>query len=147
MLHSELTEKIIECFYIVYNTLGHGFLEKVYENALVIELQKCGMNVEKQKNIQVHYDDQIVGDYFADILVDNSVILELKACESISKAHEYQLINYLKATRIEVGLLINFGKEPEFKRKVFSNDRKDRTGSKNGTRMTRIGRINADKRN
>jgi GxxExxY protein len=119
--HSDITEKIIKAFYIVYNTLGYGFLEKVYENALFIELIKMGLKVEKQKQIKVYYNDAEVGLYFADLIVENCVIAELKAAEAICEEHEYQLINYLKATEIEVGLLLNFGKKPEFKRKVFSN--------------------------
>src|SRR5690554_6587061 len=120
-LHSDITEKIINAFFKVYNTLGYGFLEKVYENAMFIELKNFGLYVEKQKRIQVSYYDKIVGDYSADLIVNNQVIIELKAAESLCEEHEYQLINYLKATEIEVGLLLNFGKKPEFKRKIFSN--------------------------
>ncbi len=120
-LHQELTSTIIGCFYEVYNELGFGFLEKVYENALKHELEKRGFYVEKQKPIKVHYDDIIAGEYFADLIVNETVIIELKAAESLCKEHELQLINYLKATDIEVGLLLNFGKKPEFKRKIFSN--------------------------
>ena len=120
-LHSDITEKIINSFFKVYNTLGYGFLEKVYENAMFIELKNFGLYVEKQKRIQVSYCGKIVGDYFADLIVNNQVIIELKAAESLCEEHEYQLINYLKATEIEVGLLLNFGKKPEFKRKIFSN--------------------------
>ena len=124
MLHSDITEKIIKAFYKVNNTLGFGFLEKVYENAMVIELRKLGYNVLQQKNIKVHYENQEVGDYFADLLVNDSVIVELKAAENLCEEHEAQLINYLKATKIEVGLLMNFGKKAEFVRKIFTNDRK-----------------------
>ena len=124
MLHSEITDKIIKAFYDVYNELGFGFLEKVYENAMVIELQKFGFNVISQKNIKVYYSKEEVGEYFADILVNNIIIIELKAAEKLCEEHEAQLINYLKATDIEVGLLLNFGKEPEFKRKIFTNDLK-----------------------
>ncbi len=119
--HSDITEKIIEAFYKVYNTLGYGFLEKVYENSLFIELREMGLFVEKQKKIVVYYEEQKVGDYYADLIVADSVIVELKAAESLCEEHEFQLINYLKATDIEVGLLLNFGKSPELKRKVFSN--------------------------
>jgi len=122
LLHKELSNKIIKCFYTVYNTLGFGFLEKVYENALMIELKKNGLKAEKQKHIKVYYELQSVGEYFADIIVEDSIILELKAAESIVEEHELQLINYLKATEIEIGLLLNFGKNPEFKRKIFTND-------------------------
>lgn len=119
--HSEITEKIIKAFYKVYNTLGYGFLEKVYENTLFIELVKIGLFVKKQEQIKVYYEGKEVGKYFADIIVEGFVILELKAAEALCEEHEFQLINYLKATEIEVGLLLNFGKRPEFKRKVFSN--------------------------
>ncbi len=122
MLHSEITEKIIKAFFKVYNTLGYGFLEKVYENALIIELKKIGFHISQQYNIKVYYDGKIVGDYFADIIVDNNVIVELKATEGLREEHQTQLINYLKATEKEVGLLLNFGKTPEFKRAIFTND-------------------------
>lgn len=124
LLHKELSNKIIQCYYTVYNTLGFGFLEKVYENALMIELIKNGLYAEKQKPIKVHYNDEVVGEYFADIIVEKSIILELKASENLIEEHELQLINYLKATDMEVGLLLNFGKKPEFRRKIFTNDRK-----------------------
>jgi GxxExxY protein len=120
-LHTELTKNIIRCYYKVYNTLGYGFLEKVYEKALKKELEKAGHIVESQKPIKVYYDNGIVGDYFADLVVDNKVILELKAAEAIVVEHEVQLLNYLRATDIEVGLLFNFGKEPQFARRVFEN--------------------------
>jgi GxxExxY protein len=119
--HTDLTEKIIKAFYKVYNTLGFGFLEKVYENALFIELKNMGLFVEKQRRVKVFYEEQEVGDYFADLIVDEKVIIELKASEALCEEHEFQLINYLKATEIEIGLLLNFGKKPEFKRKIFSN--------------------------
>ena len=123
-LYTDLTEKVIKSFYKVYNELGYGFLEKVYENALFHELKKCDLVCLKQQPIKVFYDDKIVGDYYADIIVENKVILELKAAESLVEEHELQLINYLKATQLEVRLLLNFGKKPEIKRKIFSNDRK-----------------------
>ena len=119
--HSALTSDIIGCFYKVYNELGYGFLEKVYENSLKIELEKRRFFVERQKPINVYYSEQLVGEYYADLVVNNKIILELKASEALCEEHEFQLINYLKATEIEVGLLFNFGKKPEFKRKVFSN--------------------------
>lgn len=124
MLHEELTNIIIGAFYKVYNTLGYGFLEKVYENSLKIELQRHGLRVEQQKHIKVHYEGLEVGDYFADLLVNDLVIIELKAAEAICVEHEAQLLNYLKATDIEVGLLLNFGKSAEFRRKIFTNDNK-----------------------
>ena len=120
-LHKDLTSEIIKCFYEVYNKLGYGFLEKVYEKSLEIELKKNGFQVERQKPINVYYDKHLVGDYFADLLVENTIIVELKAAEAVCEEHENQLINYLKATDIEVGLLLNFGKKPEIKRKIFSN--------------------------
>lgn len=120
-LHSDLTGTIIKAYYNVYNSLGYGFLEKVYENALMIELKKFDLKCEKQVQINVFYESEKVGEYYADILVNNSVIIELKACEYLLEEHEAQLLNYLRATDIEVGLLLNFGKEAEFKRKAFSN--------------------------
>ena len=124
MLHKEITGKIIEAFYKVNNTLGYGFLEKVYENAMKIELIRMGLKVEQQKNIRVYYEDNEVGDYFADLIVNDIVIIELKAAENLCEDHEAQLVNYLKATNVEVGLLLNFGKKAEFRRKIFTNDRK-----------------------
>ncbi len=124
MLHEHVTDKIINAFYRVNNTLGYGFLERVYENSMVIELNELGCKVIKQQNIRVFYKGKEVGKYFTDFLVDNCIIIELKAVERITKEHEAQLINYLKSTNIEVGLLLNFGKKAEFKRKVFANHRK-----------------------
>jgi len=124
MLHQEITGKILKAFYSVYNDLGYGFLEKVYENALIHELRKMGLNVVRQKPIKVYYDNVLVGEYFADIIVENAVIVELKAVEVLHESHANQLTNYLKATEIEVGLLLNFGEEPEFARKILTNDRK-----------------------
>jgi GxxExxY protein len=125
LLHKEVTDKILKAFYTVYNVLGYGFLEKVYENAMLIELTKQGLRVIRQQHIKVHYDGQEVGEYFADLLVEDLVIIELKAAEVIVEEHEQQLLNYLKATNKEVGLLLNFGKKPEFKRKIFQNINKN----------------------
>lgn len=122
-IHSEISEQIIKCFYKVYNKLGYGFLEKVYQNALHLELKDEGLLCEVQKNIKVFYKDKVVGEYFADIVANNCIIIELKAAEGLVEEHEFQLINYLKATEIEVGLLLNFGKKPQIKRKIFTNDR------------------------
>lgn len=119
-LHSDLTNKIIKCFYTVYNTLGYGFLEKVYERALCIELRKAGLEANTQFPITVYYDEQQVGEYYADIIVENKVILELKAIETLNEIHGNQLVNYLKATDAEVGLLLNFGSKPEIKRKIVT---------------------------
>ncbi len=124
LLHQEITESIIKAFYKVYNTLGYGFLEKVYENALLIELRNAGLNCKSQVPIKVAYEGEVVGNYFADILVEDKVTLELKAASTICEEHEAQLINYLKATDIEIGLLLNFGKDPEFVRKIFENEYK-----------------------
>ncbi|MEW6557351.1 MAG: GxxExxY protein [Elusimicrobiota bacterium] len=122
--YKELTEKIIKAFYQVFNTLGYGFLEKVYENSLLIELKKMGLKVVTQSPIKVLYDNQIVGEYFADILVDDKVIVEIKSAKILIDEHEAQLLNYLKATDIEVGLLLNFGPKAEIKRYAFDNLRK-----------------------
>ncbi|HEY8659740.1 MAG TPA: GxxExxY protein [Chitinophagaceae bacterium] len=126
LLHEEITDIIIRCFYKVYNELGFGFLEKVYENALLIELKNCGLESAKQIPIEVYYQGYPVGNYFADIIVNNKVIIEIKAGEgSLIEVHELQLINYLRATKIEVGLLLSFGRKPEFKRKIFTNNHKN----------------------
>ena len=124
LVPKELIDKILTCFYQVYNDLGYGFLERVYQNALYYALTDEGLNCEAEKLIKVYHNGRVVGDYRADLLVENCVLLELKTNELISSANEKQLINYLKATTIEVGYLLNFGKKPQFSRKVFSNDRK-----------------------
>jgi GxxExxY protein len=124
MLHEDLTNKIICSFYNVYNRLGYGFLEKVYENALAIELEKSGLLVAQQENVTVYYDGQPVGVYLADIVVNGLVILELNAAEALINEHLAQLRNYLKATDKEVGLLLNFGQKPELKRIVLGNAKK-----------------------
>ncbi|MDR0233186.1 MAG: GxxExxY protein [Dysgonamonadaceae bacterium] len=124
LLHKDLTDKIISCFYQVYNDLGYGFLERVYQNALYFALIDEGLECEAEKPIKVYHNDRVVGDYRADLLVENVVLLELKASEELNPANEKQLINYFKATDIEVGLLLNFGKRPQFKRKVFANSNK-----------------------
>ena len=121
MLHKETTDKIIKAFYNLYNTLGYGFLEKVYENAMLIELHSLDLSVEKQVPIKVYFKEQQVGENYADLIVEDKVILELKAAESLCEEHEFQIINYLKATNIEVGILLNFGKKPQFVRKIFKN--------------------------
>lgn len=118
-LHQDLTEKIIKAYYNVYNELGYGFLERVYENALLIELKALGLDCQKQKPILVSYKSHSVGEYFADIIVENKVIIELKAVEGLIEEQQAQLLNYLRATEIEVGLLLNFGKKPQFKRQIF----------------------------
>ncbi len=125
LLHKNITDKIIRAFYNVYNELGFGFLEKVYERSMVIELRNMGLECESQKKIDVYYKNKNVGDYYADIIVENKVIVELKAAEGIIKEHEAQLLNYLKATNIEVGLLLNFGNKPKFQRLIFENEFKN----------------------
>ena len=125
MKHEELTEKIIKGFFNVYNTLGYGFLEKVYENALFVELTQMNLKVERQKRISVYYKEHIVGNYAADLVVEDLVICELKANEILFEDGGYQLVNYLRATKLEVGLLLNFGKKPELKRKIYDNDKKN----------------------
>jgi len=118
-IHSALTDLIIGCAYDVYNQLGFGFMEKVYENAMMIKLKQKGLEVIQQAPINVYFEDKLVGEYFADILVNNKVILEFKAVSVLSKAHEVQLVNYLKATGIKVGLVINFGEKLKIVRRVF----------------------------
>lgn len=121
MLHSEITDAIIKAYYLVYNELGYVFLEKVYERALLFELRSRGLMCESQIPIKVYYKGFEMGDYYADLIVENTVIIELKAAEALAMEHEAQLTNYLRATDKEVGLLLNFGKKPEFKRKIFEN--------------------------
>lgn len=124
LLHRNLSDTILKIYFEVYNELGYGFLEKVYQNAMYFELKSQGYKVEAQKQIKVYYKSQLVGDYFADLLIDDSIILELKACECLKDEHKAQLLNYLKATEVEIGLLLNFGTTPEFKRSIYTNDRK-----------------------
>ena len=127
--HQELTEKIIKVFFQVYNELGHGFLESVYLEAMAIALIEDGCRVAKQCSIPVWFRLRQVGDFRADLLIDDLVILELKAVRVLEPAHEAQLLNYLRATDIEIGLLLNFGPKPEFKRMIFDNPRKTGHGS------------------
>ncbi|RYY39948.1 MAG: GxxExxY protein [Chitinophagaceae bacterium] len=122
--HTDLTRKIIRAFYTVYNKLGYGFLEKIYKRALVIELKKMGLHCEEEVAVKVYYDGILIGDFRADLVVEGTVIVELKTAEDFCEADEAQLVNYLRSTEIEVGLLLNFGPEPECRRRVFSNERK-----------------------
>ena len=124
LLHKSITEVILKVYYEVYNELGYGFLEKVYQNAMYFELKSLGYKVEAQKQIKVYFKQQLVGEYYSDLLVEDKVIVELKACELLMNVHVAQIMNYLKATEVEVGLLLNFGGEPEFKRIIYTNDRK-----------------------
>jgi GxxExxY protein len=130
--HEQLTEQIIKGFYTVYRALGYGFLEKVYENSLAIELRKMRLEVVQQAQIKVYYTGVAVGEYYADLLVADAVIVEIKAVRALLKEHEAQLLNYLKATPYEVGLLLNFGPKPEIKRKVYDNERKGGLGWRQG---------------
>jgi len=122
--HSQLTGQIIEIAYMVYNNLGFGFLESVYEKSMEIELKKSGVEVVRQFPIDVYYGGDRVGEFRADLLVDRKVIVEIKAADALHEKHDAQLLNYLRATDIEIGLLINFGEEIKIKRKIFSNHRK-----------------------
>ncbi len=122
-LHSDITGLIIKAYFNV-NSLGYGFLEKVYENAMAIELKKIGLVCEQQKPIEVFYENQIIGAYFADLIVNGLIIVELKAAETLCQAHEAQLVNYLRASNIEVGVLLNFGKKPQPKKRVLTAEYK-----------------------
>lgn len=123
--HKEITDKILYAFFkVVYPALGFGFLEKVYENAIVIALREMGLKVEQQVKIVVYFAGQIVGEYYADLVVEGCVVVELKAVQTLLEEHDAQLLNYLRATEYEVGLLLNFGPQPRFRRKVFDNERK-----------------------
>ncbi len=134
LLHRTITDKILHTFYkVVYPELGYGFLEKVYENALQIALQDSGMQVQAQAKIDVYFHGQVVGEYFADLLVENAVIVELKAVSQLAYEHEAQLLNYLRTTSYEVGLLLNFGPKPEFRRKVYENSWKPISWQANDT--------------
>jgi GxxExxY protein len=121
MKHAEITEKVSSAYYHVYNTLGHGFLERVYQNAMVIELRKRGVQVVPQARLDVRYEGEVGGEYFADPLVEAALIVELKAGDGLAAEHHAQVINYLKASGIEVGLLFNFGPKTEFKQKVWDH--------------------------
>ena len=122
--HREITDLIIKGFYIVYGNLGYGFQEKVYNNSMALELRDLGLMVAQEQTIAVYYRGQVVGEYLTDLVVNNVVIVEFKAVKLLLEEHEAQLLNYLKATPYEVGLLLNFGPKPEVKRKAFDNVRK-----------------------
>jgi GxxExxY protein len=122
--HSELTANIIGVFYDVYNELGHGFLESTYAEAMVIALEESDLKAAREIPVPVWFRGKKVGQYFADLLVDNIVLLELKAARSIESAHEAQILHYLRATEVEIGLLLNFGVRPQFRRLLFDNERK-----------------------
>jgi GxxExxY protein len=122
--HSELTGKILGAFFQLHKELGFGFSEKVYESALEVLLPELGMIVERQRDICVYYHGKVVGEYKADMIVNGMVLLEIKSVEKLIDAHDAQLLNYLKATDLEVGLLLNFGRQAEFRRKIYDNPRK-----------------------
>ena len=119
LAHRELSERIIGAFYATYSELGYGFLESVYENAFAIQLEEAGLLVRRQHPIVVRFRDQVVGEFRADLLVEDLIIVEIKSASSLASIHEAQLINYLKATGIRIGLLVNFGPRPQFRRRVF----------------------------
>jgi len=123
--HSELTFKIIRVFYDVYNELGHGFLESTYASAMVVALQEAGLRPNPELSVPVWFRGRKIGQYFADFVVDNKILLELKAARNLESAHEAQLLHYLRATEIEVGLLLNFGSKPQFRRLLFDDERKN----------------------
>jgi len=129
-LHSELSGQVLKAFYKVYNTLGYGFLEKVYQNSMLIELRSMAIKCSSEIPIKVYYENQLVGNFCADILVEGIVIVELKAIERIAPEHEVQLVNYLKATEIEVGLLLNFGPKPQNIRRVLTKEYLERINYK-----------------
>lgn len=133
--HSDITGAIIEAFYDVYNTLGSGFLEKVYENALAHELRKRGHTASQQAAISVMYDGVVAGEYYADLVIDDAVVVELKAVESLAREHEAQLVNYLKASYFEVGLLLNFGPRPEIRRRIYESARTTRNSAPQGSAL------------
>ncbi len=118
-LYSDITDKIIRCFYNVFDELGAGFLESIYVKALIIELKNIGLNIESEKEIKVNYKGTIIGNSRADIVVEDKVIIEIKAISALNSQHEAQLLNYLKATGIRIGLLVNFGNKLEFKRRIY----------------------------
>ena len=122
--HSKLTEKILGAFFQVHKELGYGFSEKVYENALAMLLIEMGLKVEQQMHLYVFCHGRVVGEYIADLVINDTVLMELKATQKIIEDHAAQLLNYLKATNIEVGPVLNFGPNAEFRRKIYDNERK-----------------------
>ena len=124
MKYENLTEEIIKVFYKVYNTLGYGFLEKIYEKAMIMEYDKLRVNYVNQSPIEVYYEGEIIGEYIADFIIEDKVLVEIKAIKQLSQQDENQLLNYLTATTFEVGLLLNYGMKPEIKRKVYDNNLK-----------------------
>jgi GxxExxY protein len=146
MQDKELTQKVIGCAYKVHNALGPGFLEKVYENSLRIELEKVGLGVKQQAPITVYYDDQVVGDFMADLWIDERLIVELKAVRDLHKQHEAQLVSYLNATQIDIGLLINFGPSVQVKRKHrLYNPPRNTTGSQTDNPVNPVNPVKKEK--
>jgi len=127
--YQELTEKIIGIFYNVYNELGYGFLESVYEKCLIIALRENALDAEEQVAIPIFCRGHAVADFSADLLVNGKILIEIKTCKTLERAHEAQLLNYLRATEIEIGLLLNFGERPQIRRLIFDNERKKHRGS------------------
>ncbi len=119
ILYKELTEKVIKCFYNVFSELGSGFLESVYEKSLMVEFESIGIGAEYQKSLNIYYKNRLVGEFRADIVVEGKIIIEIKAVNKLLPVHEAQLLNYLKATGLRIGFLVNFGNRLEFKRKIF----------------------------
>jgi GxxExxY protein len=127
LLHGEITGPLIDAFFHVYRALGHGFLERVYANAMEIAVRNIGLEAKKEVPVRVYYDGVVVGEYYADMVVNDVVVVELKACKALVSEHEAQLLNYLKSTQLEVGFLFNFGPSPQYLRRVFENARKGHT--------------------
>lgn len=130
LIHGELTDRILKVYYEVYNEQGPGFLESVYQRCMVIALTECGLEARQQVPISVSFRGHMVGEFLADIVVNGFVLLELKAIRAIDAAHEAQVLNHLRAITLEVGLLLNFGAKPEFRRFAFENSRKGALGSR-----------------
>jgi len=122
--HAELTDKIIGVYYDVYNELGYSFLESVYEESMAMALREAGLEAEPQVAVPVLFRGHQVGDFRADLLIEHKILLELKAARTLDRSHEAQLLHYLRATEIEIGLLLNFGDKPQFRRLFFDNERK-----------------------
>ena len=128
LIRRETTDKVLRAFFDVYNELGYGFLENIYQLALAHRLRLFGADVQLEAGIDVIFDDVVIGQYRADLIVDHNVLIEIKTARRIVQDHQTQLLHYLKSTRIEVGMLLNFGERPEFKRMIFTNDAKDSRG-------------------
>ena len=122
--HAGVTGPLIELFFHVYRTLGYGFLERVYGNAMAVAARNFGLEIAREVPIRVHFEGLVIGEYHADLVANNAVVVELKACKALGKEHEAQLLNYLKATSYEVGLLFNFGPTAQYKRLIYENGRK-----------------------